>query len=265
MVGIKWFGLFLVGFLLVLVGLALSAATVQAGEIGEPTDCPPAGSVDVELQLTTTNILLDLDQPPDGVPDTAFGAAIFIGPAAITFTDCGDGVIQTEIVSMELCGNVQGTEVCIEEDPQQASTGTVEDLDLFDSSFFPASSSFGLFWQLFSPHLNQTLHNCGGADVFEAASSVNQIPPLGAEYEFVGGDLEMCGSGNLGLAVGPVAMTLSAVGGIVEFLGDDANPSAPADSSPSSGFDYVPLAAGLAAAVVALGVGGWYIRARWLS
>jgi len=52
------------------------------------------------------------------------------------------------------------------------------------------------------------------------------------------------------------------VGGIVEFL---AGGDSPAEGSASSSSDYtLPIAAVAAGAVLALAVGGWYARRRWL-
>lgn len=60
-------------------------------------------------------------------------------------------------------------------------------------------------------------------------------------------------------------MPIPPVGGTVELLADGPDsPASAADGSGSSSAPYAALAAGLAAAVLALGAGGWYVRRRWL-
>jgi hypothetical protein len=55
-----------------------------------------------------------------------------------------------------------------------------------------------------------------------------------------------------------------AVGGIVELGATSGGPDASLESSSGSGFNYLALAAGLAAAAVAVvAAGGWYARRRW--
>ena len=52
------------------------------------------------------------------------------------------------------------------------------------------------------------------------------------------------------------------VGGVASLLGESASPADASESS--SGRDYTaPIAASVAAAVLALAAGGWYVRRRW--
>jgi type 1 fimbria pilin len=52
------------------------------------------------------------------------------------------------------------------------------------------------------------------------------------------------------------------IGGIVDVVSDA---DAPAEASGSSSNNYLPIAAVIAGAIMALAVGGWYARRRWLS
>ena len=259
-------------------GLAVLALVLYPG-VGEEAhadfnivtgDCPPAGTNVINLETTVADLLIDLDQPPDGDLETSLGAASFTGPAMVTRGSCqvdqsGHEFIEIEMVSMRLCGIVQGNEVCLLEDPSLASTGIIRDLDPSDSTFLPASGTLDLFWEVFSPILNLTLHNCAGADTLVASPPITEIPPISGTYTLVGGDIEMCGSGHVLTVVGPVTMVLGPVGGEAEIVTEGA--SAPSADSPSdSGFDYTILASGLAvAALLAAIAGGWYLRRRSLG
>ncbi len=56
-----------------------------------------------------------------------------------------------------------------------------------------------------------------------------------------------------------------AISRLAETLGTGAGPDSLVDSSSGSSFNYAALAGGLAAAAaVAVAVGGWYARRRWL-
>jgi hypothetical protein len=56
-----------------------------------------------------------------------------------------------------------------------------------------------------------------------------------------------------------------AVGGIVELQVDGSDsPASPADGPGAAGLPYAAIAGGAAAALVALGAGGWYARRRRL-
>jgi len=283
-------GIIWLAVLIAAMALGLSTAAVEAGEPvptptpaptptpenGLPADCPAAGSNQVTIQATATDILLDDDGVPGGTL-TSVGGATFTGPATITNSDCyvqiiidtaapGSTVIDIEIVSMSLTGSVQGIPVTFNEDPANASTGKFVDNDPFDfgNSFFPASGFMNLFWTMFSQTFNTTLTNCAGADPFVTTQDITDFPPNGATFE--GADLEMCSlnPGHLITVKGPMALVITAVGGIAEPLGDSTSPSAPAASS-GSGFNYAALAGGLAAAALAVAVaGGWYARRRWL-
>ncbi len=274
--GIRW-----LGAVLAIIGLGLTAVTAEAGINGNglPSDCPAAGSNQVTIQATATDIQVDDDGIPGGTLSSV-GTATFTGPATITNGDCyeqiivdtappGSTVIDIEIVSMFLTGNVQGIPVTFNEDPENATTGKFVDNDPFDvdNSFFPASGFMNLFWTMFSETFETTLTNCTGADLFVTTQDITDFPPNGVTFE--GADLEMCSlnPGHLITIKGPMALVITSVGGIAQPLGDDVSPSVEADASSGSGFNYTVLAVALAAAgaaVLIIAAGGWYTRSRWL-
>lgn len=273
-------GIIWLAVLLAAVSLGLFAASAEAGiiENGGNEDCPAAGTDNVDLQVNVADIIVDTDEPLDGVPDTSVGGAIFSGPATIVRGDCEfvDGpnvvvyafeLIPTEIVSMNLCGTVQGFEVCMRAGANQElapSLGEIVDMDEFDGSFFPALSFFDLVSEVDTQNFG-TVVDCNGSTQFEA--TITAVPPIGATYTIPGGgDLELCtqNPGQVVTVMGIGALTVGPVGGIVDTLVTGDSPGSPVDSSSGSGFNYAALAGGLAAAAIAIAVGGWYARKRWL-
>lgn len=284
-------GIICLAVLLAAISLGLSTAAVEAGQpVPTPTptpesggngDCPAAGTDNVDLQVNVADIIVDTDEPLDGVPDTSVGGTILSGPATIVRGDCEvlpEGtlnlvpeafeLIHTEIVSMNLCGTVQGFQVCMRagtgQGLQTPSLGEIVDTDPFDGSFFPALSFFDVVAEVDTQNFG-TVADCNGSTQFEA--TITAVPPIGATYTIPGGgDLELCtqNPGQVITVMGIGALTVGPIGGIVDTPVTGDSPGSPVDSSSGSGFNYAALAGGLAAAAIAIGVGGWYARKRWL-
>lgn len=89
--------------------------------------------------------------------------------------------------------------------------------------------------------------------------------PLGV---FNAADSSACLNGLTERATGEnleTTVTALAVGGIAVRLGTSTGPDSSPDSSSGSVLSYAALGGALAAAAVAVAVGGWYARRRWLT
>jgi len=112
---------------------------------------PPAGTDTLNVSLTFAHVYLD--ENDDGWPEYDAGAATFDGEGTFErsapYVSGGYNIIDTEILSMELDGTVQGSKVTIRAGSGlglTASTGQMRERT--PGTWFPADTWFDLFFEV---------------------------------------------------------------------------------------------------------------------
>ncbi len=276
---IKWLGAILVAVSLALIAVSLEGGTAL-GRQAEPSQPPLIAPVGLALPGGGTDVLHYVFCIDNIIVDTLpKGDSCFTGDATVVRQDPvsvgGFATIDIELVSMSLTGSVSGKPVLYEAGSglgHTASTGTIQEqfvgagctCDVELEVFFEMTCGdpFGSDSCCEDTPTCPALDNCGvGGDSFTGTTEV--IPALGvfnaANSSACRGPTERATGQNLEATVSELA-----VGGIAERLGTSAGPDSSLDSSSGSGFSYAALGGALAAAAVAVAVGGWYVRRRWL-
>ena len=275
----KWFGAVLAAVSLVLIAVTLEGGTAL-GRQAEPSQPPliapagalPDGGIDVQnYEFTVDDITID------GINK---GNVTFTGTGTIVREQPVGDTIDTELVSLSLFGIVGGQAVRYEAGSglgHTASLGTIVEPTLgAGCSPTACAVTMAVFFEITcGPTFGSdsccetgipcpSLENClTFGDVFNGTTLV--IPAVGV---FNAADSSACLNGLTERATGTNLTALVSevsVGGIAERLGTSAGPDSSLDSSSGSGFSYAALGGALAAAAVAVAVGGWYARRRWLT
>lgn len=259
--GIKWLVV-----IAALTSVGLIAFTLDTGASAAP-GYPAAGEEHHQDELCFSDLVLDLASP-FGTPEFSAGLVCFNGPSTVQrgdpFISAGFETVQTEMVSMELSGIVLTLPFTITAGVGQGLSnptfGAIKEQTA--TTQFPADSFFDVFLEVDTGVAFGTLHNCAGQPVHQT-SVVNNIPTIGEVY--TSPDIPLCDTGGLERirGINPVTtVSQGLVGGIVsQFAGTDST----AQDSGSQADNYTAaIAAGVVGSVVALAVGGWYARRRWL-
>ncbi len=274
------------------VSLALIAVSLEGGTAlgrqAEPSQPPliaqaglalPGGGTDVlNIEFCVDNIFVD---------GNSKGNTCYTGQATFVREDpqtiLGIEVIDVEITTLSLTGTLVGRV-----GTYVAGSGLGSGLDLAASlgtirepsagagcTPTPCVVAFNLVWEIQcgitpgdesccdSPPDCSALENCG-TDTFTGTTLVIPI----VTGVFTAPDSSACLNGITERATGEnlvATVSETPVGGIAERLGTNAGPDSSLDSSSGSGFSYAALGGALAAAAVAVAVGGWYARRRWLT
>ncbi len=281
----KWLGAILAAVSLVLIAVTLDGGTA-IGRQATPSQPPliaqaglalPDGGTDVRnIEFCVDNIFVD---------GNSKGNTCFTGQVTFVREDpqtiLGIEVIDVEITSLSATGTTLGkvgTYVAgsgLGSTVLAASLGTIAETSP-GAGCTPTACTveFNLVWEIqcgttpgnvscCDDDFCSALENCG-TDTFTGTTS--EIPIVSGV--FTAPDSSACLNGITERATGEnLVATVSEppVGGIAERLGTSAGPDSSLDSSSGSGFSYAALGGALAAAAVAVAVGGWYARRRWLT
>jgi len=232
---------------------------------------------------------------------TPFDTVMVTGPTTVNVDlgSLGDGdsdgyeEIQTEIVQMQLTGTSTNLHLPVilrlrdaAKDPFQRSLGEMEENSNVQPGRFDllgdnaplcvehpspppncvgttADSFFDVYFEVEIPLLGMKLHN---RDAKHMETTITHKPPgLGETYEDPVAIRLYDESGNA--TDWWVAATRhtpnTSIGGIAEAPDVDASPLETAESPGGSSSAGAVAIAGIAAAAVAIGAGGWYARRRW--
>jgi len=151
---------------------ALASALALAGASAR-AECPPAGSDSFESSMT---VILD-------VLSTGAQSVELAGPVTVVRseprTDGGVQVIDTELVAMELTGQLGGDPLHVRADPERSSVGEVRSQGA--ASCFPADSFFDVFVEVELPESGLVLTNLEPVRI--EAQDLQKLPPLFDTYE----------------------------------------------------------------------------------
>ena len=283
---IKWLGAVLAAVSLVLIAVALEGGSAL-GRQATPSQPPLIAQAGLALPNGGTEVLNIVFCIDNIFVDTnSKGNSCFTGQATFVREDpqtiLGIEVIDVEIKSLSLVGTVVGkvgTYVAgdgLGSTVLAASFGTIaEPSPGAGCTPTPCDVEFDLVWEIQCGPTPGDESCCDNEPPCPALENCGTNTFTGTTFEipivsgvFTAPDSSACLNGTTVRATGEkleATVNEVSVGGIVERQGTSAGTDSSLDSSSGSGFSYAALGGALAAAAVAVAVGGWYARRRWLT
>ena len=271
----KWLGAILAAVSLVLIAVTLDGGTAL-GRQAEPSQpplisvglaLPPAGTDFLDFETCFSNVKVD------GIDKLG---TCLTGVGEVERKDAVFDTIDIEIVQMQLVGSINGLSVTMfvgVDNGLAASTGTMQEQT--PGSGGPFDLEMNVFYELKCGVLLNadccldapacfSLKNCG-AVASTWTGTPDAIPAVGFYTAANSSACDVLLNPRITGETPETTVNAVSVGGIAERLGTSAGPDSSLDSSSGSVLSYVALGGALAAAAVAVAVGGWYARRRWLT
>ncbi len=271
----KWLGAVLVAVSLALIAVSLEGGTAL-GRQAEPSQpplisvglaLPPAGTDFLDFETCFSNVKVD------GIDKLG---TCLTGVGEVERQDPVFDTIDIEIKQLTATGSINGLSVTMfvgVDNGLAASTGTMQEQTA--GSGGPFDLTMNVFYELKCGPTQTSdccldspacfsLKNCG-AVASTWTGIPDAIPAVGFYTAATSSACDVLLNPRITGEDPETTVDALSVGGIAERQGTSAGPDSSLDSSSGSGFSYAALGGALVAAAVAVAVGGWYARRRWLT